>query len=332
MKSRFLGSFFFTKQKSDSLKKIRIIKQNLIHVQGLPKSLINAEILKSNECFGQYGTIKDVILSKKINPENNKEKCSVYITYENKIEAACAILCVDSLLICGKIIRAFFGTTKYCSHFLNNQKCPNAEKCMFLHKLVTNEEIIIDDNTNFSYNEHLNMSKKIIEQSNLDTKKILFRKRKKSKNILPSIDFIFLSEEQKENYFGLSNISYIRNNEDIIIKNDNFIFNKNYNIIKINNVNNIKLNINITTADINSAKNTKNFNHNQSITINKYEDPAELYNIFKDSIKHILLAKPFFITIRNAPLKEMEYNYLKNDLIKKGVDINIALEGCFDCI
>jgi hypothetical protein len=302
--------------------------------------------LKSKEYFGQYGIIKDVILSKKINPENKKEIYSVYITYENKIEAACAILCVDSLLICGKIIRAFFGTTKYCNHFLNNQKCPNYKKCMFLHQLITNEDIIIDDNSNFSYNEHLNMSKKIIEQSNLNIKDISLRKQKNSKSILPSIDFIFLSEEQKENYFGLSNIGYIRNNDDIIIKNNNCLFNNNSNFIKINNVNNIKLNIynniiqnyssnqtyDINIENIDSKKSFQNLNPNQSVNIQKYEDPFELYNIFKDSIKHILLAKPFFINIRNIPLKKMEYNYLKDDLMKKGVDINLALGDCLDCI
>ena len=44
----------------------------------------------------------------------------------------------------------------------NNQKCKNFEKCVFLHQLVTNKDIIIDENTKFSYSEHLNMSKKII--------------------------------------------------------------------------------------------------------------------------------------------------------------------------
>ena len=181
---------FFSKEKAESLKKLRIIKQNLIHVQGLPKSLYNKIILKSSEYFGQYGTIKSMILSKKINRENNKNVYSVYITYENALQAAIAILCVDSLLIEGKIIRAFFGTTKYCSYFLYNKECPRKSECMLLHKLVSNKEIIIDENTNFSYNEHLNMSKKIIELYNVEIKNIL-RKSNKSNNVLPSIDFIF---------------------------------------------------------------------------------------------------------------------------------------------
>ena len=99
----------------------------------------------------------------------------------------------------------------------NNQKCKNCEKCVFLHQLVTNKYIIIDDNTKFSYSEHLNMSKKIIEQSNLDKKKIFLKKRKNSKFAFPSINFMFLSEEQKEKYFGPGNISYIKSNDAPVI-------------------------------------------------------------------------------------------------------------------
>ena len=338
MQRRFLSSINFTKEEAESLKKLRIIKQNLIHVQGLPKNLANTEVLKSKEYFGQYGTIKNIILSRKRNPENNKEAYSVYITYENKIEAACAILCVDSLLICGKIIRAFFGTTKYCSYFLDNRKCPNSKKCLFLHQLVTNKEIIIDANTNFSYNEHLNMSKKIIEQSNLDTKNIFWIKQKNSRSVLPSIDFIFLTEEQKEKYFGPGNFSYIRSSDDREID----IFN----IINVYNVNNVKLDIkknksqnngftlygNKNTKNIVIPKNIKFLNNKHNVITKNYQEPYELYNIFKDSIKHILLSKPFFCNIRNAPFKKMEYNYFKNDLSKKGVDINLVLEGCLDCM
>ena len=109
--SRFLNSIFFTKEKAETLQKIRIINTNLIHVQGFPKYLSN-DILKSPEYFGQYGTILNLILSEKTNPETNRKSYSAYITYSNKIEASLAILCVDSLMIKGKIIRVFFGTNK----------------------------------------------------------------------------------------------------------------------------------------------------------------------------------------------------------------------------
>ena len=76
------------------------------------------------------------------------------------MQAAIAILYVDSLLIYGKIIRAFLGTTRYCYHILNNKIYQNTNTCMFLHKLVSNKDIIIDENTYFSSYKHLTMAKK----------------------------------------------------------------------------------------------------------------------------------------------------------------------------
>ena len=340
MKSRFLNSFSFSKEEVESLKKIRIIKPNLIHVQSIPKSLTNVETLKTKRYFGQYGTIKDIALSIKIN-DNNKETYSVYITYENEIEAACAILCVDSLLIFRKVLRVFFGTTKYCVYFLENKKCPNPKQCMYLHELVTDKKLIIDSNNNFSFNEHWNMSKKIIEQSKTYIKDIL-SKPKKWKSRLPYLDFIFLSEEEKQLYCSQNNICYVRNFNDNYISS---LINNKCNIINIYNINNIQIGINnnniiknnkfnqseyLISKNDNNLENFKDFDNMNNV--NKYQDPFELYNIFKDSINHILLSKPFFDIIKNAPLKKLEYNYFKNDLSKKGVDINILLKGCLDCI
>ena len=340
MKSRFLNSFSFSKEEAESLKKIRIIKPNLIHVQSIPKSLTNVETLKTKRYFGQYGTIKDIALSIKIN-DNNKETYSVYITYENEIEAACAILCVDSLLIFRKVLRVFFGTTKYCVYFLENKKCPNPKQCMYLHELVTDKKLIIDSNNNFSFNEHWNMSKKIIEQSKTYIKDIL-SKPKKWKSRLPYLDFIFLSEEEKQLYCSQNNICYVRNFNDNYISS---LINNKSNIINIYNINNIQIGINnnniiknykfnqseyLISKNDNNSENFKDFDNMNNV--NKYQDPFELYNIFKDSINHILLSKPFFDIIKNAPLKKLEYNYFKNDLSKKGVDINILLKGCLDCI
>ena len=81
---RFINSLIFSKEKAESLKKLRIIQKNLIHVQGIPRSLAN---VRKKSYFGQYGIIKDIMLSIKIS-DDNKENYSVYITYENEIQAA----------------------------------------------------------------------------------------------------------------------------------------------------------------------------------------------------------------------------------------------------
>ena len=208
--SRFLGQIIFTKKEGISLSKVRIIKKNLVHVHGFPKSLASMEKLSQFEYFGQYGTILKTHLTFKTNPDTNKKTYSAYITYSNEKEAAFAILSVDSLLIEGKIIRAFFGTTKYCNNFLNNNICPNMNKCMFLHQLVKDRDIIIDSNTTFSYNEHLNLAKKIIQFSNKETRNLVKSSPKMIKTVFPGIDFIFLNEQEKENYLKSSDISYIR--------------------------------------------------------------------------------------------------------------------------
>ena len=345
--SRFLGQIFFTKNEILSLSKIRIIKKNLVHVHGFPSSLSNSEKLSQVEYFGQYGKIKKILLSSKTNTETNKKTFSIYITYSNEKEASFAILAVDSLLIEGKLIRAFFGTTKYCNYFLNNTYCPNEDKCMYLHKLVKDKDIIIDSKTVFSYNEHLNLAKKIIQFSNPETRKIVFNLPKPKNTVFPNISFIFLTEEQKEQYLHSSNISYVKSNSNIqelnninncynnnnfnLIK-DNFQYNLiNHSLMKNNSIGNLHINNINTSSQINNFNIIRsNENCNKNIIL---DNPFEIHKLFEKSIKHILYAKPFFTKINNHKLlKKMEFIYFKNELLKKGINIYSLLNGCLDCV
>ena len=54
-------------------------------------------------------TAKFTVSSKKKNPENNKEVYSLYITYENEIQASTAILCFINYLLMEKIYMFFMG-------------------------------------------------------------------------------------------------------------------------------------------------------------------------------------------------------------------------------
>ena len=322
--SRFLNSVFFTKEKAESLQKIRIINTNLIHVQGFPKYLSN-NILKSPEYFGQYGTITNLILSEKTNPETNRKSYSAYITYSNKIEASLAVLCVDSLMIKGKIIRVFFGTNKYCNYFLNNESCPNYEKCFFLHHYSPDKDIFIESNAEFTYNDHLNLAKKIVERYNPKTINFFRSKKKSEKNIFPTIDFIYLSEEEKENYCSQRNITYVKGIEDIkISKFFNININNNINIFNISN------NVN-RDVFINNENNRKLINTSVE-NLNSSNEAIVLHKIFENSIKAILLLKPFLYKMGNKSIKKMEFVYLKNDLKKKGYSVDKLLDGCLDCI
>ena len=83
MKNRILDSILFKKEKAESLKNIRIIKTNLVHVHGFPKSFAESSILKSPEYFGQYGTIVKTIIS---------SKC-LYNLFERKRSSTCYSMC-----------------------------------------------------------------------------------------------------------------------------------------------------------------------------------------------------------------------------------------------
>jgi len=352
--SRFLGQIIFTKKEGISLSKVRIIKKNLVHVHGFPKSLANVEKLNQFEYFGQYGTILKTLLTSKTNPDTNKKTYSAYITYSNEKEAAFAILSVDSLLIEGKIIRAFFGTTKYCNYFLNNNICPNLNKCMFLHQLVKDSDITIDTNTIFSYNEHLNLAKKIIQFSNEETRNLIICRPKMKNTVFPGIDFIFLNEQEKENYLKSSDISYIKSNYDKDDKETSININNNPNDLRNSLQKNGILNI-IKNCNHNEYSNKNNsiedLNTNlendikipnllnssshleKSNSFINSNDPLILHNIFQKSINHILKVKPFFYNIKNyIPLKEMEIDYLKKELNKNGNNFYSLLDGCLDCI
>ena len=348
--SRFLGKIIFSKNEILSLSKIRIIKKNLVHVHGFPPSLANTEKLSQIEYFGQYGKIQKILLSSKINSETNKKTYSVYITYSNEKEASYAILAVDSLLIEGKLIRVFFGTTKYCNYFLNNSYCPNEEKCMFLHKLVKDKDVIIDSNTIFSYNEHLNLAKKIIQFSNPETKKRIMSLHKPENTVFPNIEFIFLNEDQKEKYFHSSLISYVKSNssgQEINNNYNNFIAQSIYsNIIKndLQNNSNIYQNLLKNKSIANLAQNIK-YNKNQINNLNNLiskencckiinlDDPFEMHKILQKHIKYILELKTIFYKNKNNLMfDKIEFNYLKKELNKKGINIYKFLNGCLDYI
>ena len=329
MTNKFLGSIIISKEKAESLKNSRIINTNLIHVHGFPKSFANVSLLKSPEYFGQYGTIVKSIISYKMNSDTNKKQYSAYITYSNEKEAALAILCVDSLMVQGKIIRAFFGTTKYCSYYLKNIRCPNLDKCLFLHKIVDDKDIIIDSNIVFSYNEHISLAKKILKLSNPETISLLRKMIKPKNNVFPFVDFVLMNEEEKANYFGQGSISYIKsvnnNQNNLLLNNKKNLEQKCFSFCN-NSLNNLINNNNIIFQQNDSFENLNyiyNTNDKKSLKIPFYfenkmnivesKDSLDLHKIFSNSIKHILLVKPYLYNIN----KKWNLNFLKKILISK---------------
>ena len=177
-----------------ALSKQRIIQRNLVHFQGFPDCIYDKEILLSKEYFGQYGNILKIVLVSKEDKIQKRKTNSAYLTFENEEQAAYCILSVDSIKINNQLVRAFFGTTKYCTHFLNNFKCFNEEKCMFLHHAADSNDIV-NENTKFNYNDHIKLAKKIIDYGNEKNKLIIINKTYKLKSILPNIKNIYTREK-----------------------------------------------------------------------------------------------------------------------------------------
>ena len=180
---------FFSSQEFEYFSKLRIIQKNLVHFLGFPDSIYDENILSSFEYFGQFGRINKIMLTSKIDEITKKKSNSAYITFSNNEEASYAILSVDSIIIDGNFVRAFFGTTKYCVHFLNNEECYNKDKCMFLHYFA-NENDIINNISKFGYNEHIKLAKKIVNYGSFENKSFILGLNIKFKTILPNVKSI----------------------------------------------------------------------------------------------------------------------------------------------
>lgn len=96
------------------------------------------------EYFGQYGNITKIVVNKgkAYNPNGlNGPSFSAYITYSTMQEASLAILAIDNFEVNDHLLRASFGTTKYCTFFLKNCDCPNKD-CLYMHNLAEDGDIV----------------------------------------------------------------------------------------------------------------------------------------------------------------------------------------------
>ena len=203
------------KEKFDNLSKLRIIQKDLVHFQGFPDEINDTKILSSPEYFGQYGTIKKICIVPKKSKDNYN---SCYITFEKEEQAAYCILAVDSIKIKNKLVRAFFGTTKYCNNFIKGYMCLN-KNCKFMHHMADNKEDIVINDIKFGYSEHINLAKKII---GFGTQKsfnyIQIHYNDKIKHILPDIRNIYsiqhINDKNKNHRRKISSSSSNNSTED----------------------------------------------------------------------------------------------------------------------
>ena len=352
----FQYNSMFTEEESKQLSKQRIIQKNLVHFQGFPDRLYDKELLCSQEYFGQYGDITKIILTNKIDKKSNKKSNSAYLTFTTSQQAAYAVLSVDSIKIDNQLVRAFFGTTKYCNHFLNNFKCFNSEKCMFLHYIADKSDIIAD-NSKFGYSEHIKLAKKIIGFGSLQSQLYVMNNSKKTNSALPDIATIYHKDDiiiktknhrRKKSNGSNGSDSSLNNNNDInnktrsssnnsnrncdndanenATKNEN-IFNNNINIINDKNINYLFKARNESRFDFANIINSNN-NSNNNINSSKNDNNNSLVRISQDLIDELSFRFAFFRQFdKNISLSELEYDFCgkifiksKNDEIRKIIE------------
>lgn len=93
--------------------------------------------LRSHEYFGQYGKISKIVIVKRT-PSGGAPVVGLYITYHRREDAARCIAAVDGSPAPGSanrsdVMRASYGTTKYCMAFLRGGACSD-NSCMNLHE------------------------------------------------------------------------------------------------------------------------------------------------------------------------------------------------------
>ncbi|KAI9483877.1 MAG: hypothetical protein EXX96DRAFT_477108 [Benjaminiella poitrasii] len=119
------------------LSNMRVVQKNLVYIIGLHPRLAIEEIVRSNDYFGQFGKISKVVINKRpalpASQISSQPSAAVYVTYYRKEDAAKAIAAVDGSVIADRVVRASYGTTKYCTYYLRNMTCPNPN-CLYLHE------------------------------------------------------------------------------------------------------------------------------------------------------------------------------------------------------
>lgn len=123
-------------QSRKAIADFRVVQRNLVYIIGIAQKIAAEATLRSFEFCGQYGPIVKLVVNKRVPGASSLQSgssASAYVTYAKKEDAAKAIAGIDGSVYDGRVIRATYGTTKYCSFFLRALPCPNAG-CMYLHE------------------------------------------------------------------------------------------------------------------------------------------------------------------------------------------------------
>ena len=298
---------FFTNQDFQIYSKLRIIQRNLVHFLNFPDSLLNEELLKSKEYFGQFGQITKIMLTSKIDSISKKKSNSAYITFSKNEEAAYAILSIDSIIIEGQLVRCFFGTSKYCIHFLNNMECINKEKCMYVHSLA-NDSDIIGINSKFGYSEHIKLAKKIINYDSFENENYIMNLNINFTTIFPNVKSIYLKDE---------NVDILKNDS---LKSSNSTTFSNSSNKSLNNT--LDQNYNYGISDnVNNNYNNNNNNNNYGFLF-KYKDKSRFFHCENKLDNEMEVPESFIHIIDKLSQRIPYFNKYEELISKKNLEID----------
>jgi CCR4-NOT transcription complex subunit 4 len=112
----------------------RVIQKNLIYLTNLPLKYSSEEALRKCGVLTRFGKVIKCVVNKRPSTTTTNATCCAHITYETIDEAYDALQGLNDTVLEGKHLKAQYGTTKYCTMYLKNEKCPNPN-CMYLHEL-----------------------------------------------------------------------------------------------------------------------------------------------------------------------------------------------------
>ena len=151
------------------LENVRVVQHNLVYVTNIPLNFLNrggsygggsgsgsssnnsinnsssnndTNVLSQSDYFGQYGKIIKLVVNYSVmynSSTSHGPTVSCYVTYLRNEDAAACINAVNGAWLGGKLLRASFGTTKYCTFFLKGIACTNPD-CLYLHKLGSEQD------------------------------------------------------------------------------------------------------------------------------------------------------------------------------------------------
>lgn len=144
---------------------VRVTQRNLVYVIGIPIALADEHILKQDDLFGRYGRILKLVVNRRAYSRATGtgaiNNAAAYITFSKDEEALKAIRLIDGKTIEGaKLMRATYGTTKYCANFLRGRPCTKSG-CLYLHHEVFENEMSTEEptiNSHHSRSHHSSMT------------------------------------------------------------------------------------------------------------------------------------------------------------------------------